>query len=179
MSEGFRLYEELCRQFRLAGRCPARTRHLGQTFPYHRLRTEKMTEDEMAHFEARGNDVRAVWCTRAGGGRDRTLQRDFLSGGAPHPRAWRPDALGARGADIVRFVVRDGMAMAAGGTALGLGLALVAGKWLEPLLFQTSARDAVVLGGVGVGISIVAFTASVFPAVRASRVTPMTALRSD
>jgi len=88
-------------------------------------------------------------------------------------------ALGARGADIVRFVVRDGMAMAAGGTALGLGLALVAGKWLEPLLFQTSARDAVVLGGVGVGLSIVAFTASVFPAVRASRVTPMTALRSD
>jgi ABC-type antimicrobial peptide transport system permease subunit len=71
------------------------------------------------------------------------------------------------------------MVMAAGGTALGVGFAFVAGKWLEPLLFETSARDPLVVGGVAVGLLIVAFTASLFPALRASRVTPMTALRSD
>lgn len=88
-------------------------------------------------------------------------------------------ALGASGASIVGLVVREGMVMAAAGAAVGVGVALVAGKWLEPHLFQTSARDPLVFGGVAVGILIVAFTASVFPALRAKRVTPMTALRSD
>ncbi|NOT07998.1 MAG: ABC transporter permease [Gemmatimonadales bacterium] len=88
-------------------------------------------------------------------------------------------ALGARSGDIVGLVVRDGMTMAAAGAALGIGLALLGGKWLQPLLFETSAKDPLVLGGVGAGLLAVAFVASVLPALRAKRVSPMAALRSE
>jgi len=88
-------------------------------------------------------------------------------------------ALGASGAAIVRLVVRGGLAMAAAGVGIGLALAILAGRWLQPLLFETSARDPLVLGGVGALLLIVALVACVAPALRARRVTPMTALRAD
>ena len=52
-------------------------------------------------------------------------------------------ALGASGGNIVSLVLRSSVGMALLGIAIGLGLALAAGRFIEPLLFNTSARDAV------------------------------------
>jgi ABC-type antimicrobial peptide transport system permease subunit len=63
--------------------------------------------------------------------------------------------------------------------AAGTALAIVAGRWLQPLLFETSARDPLVLGGAAALLLVVALAACLAPALRARRVTPMTALRAD
>ena len=88
-------------------------------------------------------------------------------------------ALGARGGNIVALVLRSSLGMAALGVAIGTGFALWAGRFLEPLLFDTSPRDPVVIGGVGVTLLAVAFLAGLVPAMRARRVNPMEALRGD
>ena len=88
-------------------------------------------------------------------------------------------ALGATSARVGREVVSQSVAMAALGIALGLIAALVAGRFLEPLLFHTSARDPVVMIAVGVAMLGVACVAAIVPALRAARIAPATALRSD
>ena len=55
-------------------------------------------------------------------------------------------ALGARAGDVVGLVLRQGLAVAAAGVGLGVAAALVAGRWVAPLLFDVSARDPLVLG---------------------------------
>jgi ABC-type antimicrobial peptide transport system permease subunit len=64
-------------------------------------------------------------------------------------------------------------------TAIGLGLAWFAARWVGPLLFQTSPRDPLVFGGVAAVLVGIALVASAIPAVRAARVDPVTALRAD
>lgn len=88
-------------------------------------------------------------------------------------------ALGATSARVGREVVSRSVTMAAFGIALGLIAALVAGRFLEPLLFHTSARDPVVMMAVGVAMLGVACIAALVPALRAARIAPATALRSD
>jgi ABC-type antimicrobial peptide transport system permease subunit len=62
---------------------------------------------------------------------------------------------------------------------LGGGLAFFAASWVQPLLFQQSARDPVVFGGVALLLVLVAALASSAPAVRATRADPNRALRTD
>jgi predicted permease len=99
--------------------------------------------------------------------------------------AWRTHEIGVRAAlgatrtDIVGLVMRSGVLLGAVGVALGLGLALLAGPWLEPHLFETSARDAAVLAGVAAGILGTAAVAGWLPARRASRISPTEALRAE
>ena len=88
-------------------------------------------------------------------------------------------ALGARGHDIVRLVVGQGISFAATGAAIGLTIALRASRWVQPLLFQESARDPTVFSVVGIAITVVAIVASAVPAIRAARADPNAALRSD
>ena len=88
-------------------------------------------------------------------------------------------ALGAQSRDIVGLVVFSSLGMATLGVALGLGFSLAAGKFLEPLLFDTSPRSPIVLAGVAVVLIGVALLASVVPAIRAKRVDPMLALRTE
>ncbi|MFI5233490.1 MAG: ADOP family duplicated permease [Gemmatimonadales bacterium] len=88
-------------------------------------------------------------------------------------------ALGASGPNIVGIVVRSSVGMAALGIVIGLALAIAAGRYVEPLLFNTSPRDAVVFGGVTGVMFAVALIASVLPAMRAKNVDPMEALRAD
>jgi predicted permease len=88
-------------------------------------------------------------------------------------------ALGATSARVAGQVLRSSIAIASGGVALGLIAALLAGRFLEPLLFRTSARDPRVIVAVGVLMLGVAVVAAVVPAVRASRIAPASALRSD
>lgn len=88
-------------------------------------------------------------------------------------------ALGAQARDILRLVVGQGVRLAAAGVALGIALAYGASRWIEPLLFQQSARDPLVYGVVGGVLVLVALAASAVPAQRAARADPNTALRSD
>ncbi len=88
-------------------------------------------------------------------------------------------ALGAQGRDVMRLVLSDGLAVALVGVGIGLGIALAAGRFLQPLLFDTSARDPIVYAGVGVALIAATLLASLGPAARAKQVDPMTALRSE
>jgi predicted permease len=88
-------------------------------------------------------------------------------------------ALGAQVGDVVRLVLGEGMILASVGVVIGGGIALLAGKWIRPMLFQVSPYDPVVLGGVAVILLSVAAIASLVPARRAGKVDPLTALRSE
>ncbi len=88
-------------------------------------------------------------------------------------------ALGAQSADVVRLVVGQGVRFAVAGVGLGLALALLAARWIQPLLFQQSAQDPATYGMVAALLLTVALLASAFPAFRATRADPNTALRSD
>ena len=57
-------------------------------------------------------------------------------------------ALGAQARDVIRLIVSEGLRIVLPGVALGAVLALLAGKWIAPLLFQVSPKDPPVLVGV-------------------------------
>jgi len=88
-------------------------------------------------------------------------------------------ALGASAARIVREVVTSGAAVVTLGIALGLGVALLAGRFVEPLLFDVKPRDPTVIGFVAALVFAIGVFATWWPARRASRVDPMVALRAD
>jgi predicted permease len=88
-------------------------------------------------------------------------------------------ALGARTGNVMRLVVSEGLLFAAAGAALGGAIALVAGRWIEPLLFNQTARDPVVFGTVTGALLLVAVVASVIPAIRGAHVDPNAALRAE
>ncbi len=88
-------------------------------------------------------------------------------------------ALGAQIADVVRLVVSDGMRLGVVGIVIGAAGALLGARWVKPLLFQESAHDPLVFGAVIGALLVVALAASLVPALRASRVDPNVALRTD
>jgi putative ABC transport system permease protein len=88
-------------------------------------------------------------------------------------------ALGASAPSVARLVLGDGLRIAVVGVAVGLGLALVGGRWVAALLFDTSPRDPAVLSAVGLALLTVAVAASILPARRAARVNPTEALRAE
>jgi putative ABC transport system permease protein len=88
-------------------------------------------------------------------------------------------ALGAQVRDVVLLVIRDGLTLAVAGVAIGGVAALWAGKWVKPLLFEVSPKDPTVFVLVVVTLVLVALAASWIPALRASRVDPNVALRSE
>jgi predicted permease len=88
-------------------------------------------------------------------------------------------ALGAETADVVRIVVGDAAGVVAAGLSLGFAVALAAGHWIQPLLYQTSAHDPAVFAAVAAALAGAALAASLIPAWRASRVDPAVALRAE
>jgi predicted permease len=88
-------------------------------------------------------------------------------------------ALGAQARDVISLILREGLKVVIPGVALGAIIALFAGKWIAPLLFDVSPKDPPVLVTVVVTLIAVAVAASWIPALRASRVDPNEALRAD
>jgi predicted permease len=85
-------------------------------------------------------------------------------------------ALGALGRDIVLLVMRRTAVLAGAGIAVGSALALAVAPRLQPLLFETEARDLQILGMVAASLALAALAAGTVPALRASRVPPTRAL---
>ena len=88
-------------------------------------------------------------------------------------------ALGAEMRDLVGLVLSEGMRLTLVGVGLGVGIALLVGGWVKPLLFEESPRDPLVFAGVAAALLAVAALASFIPARRAARVDPMRALRTE
>ncbi|MDB4915059.1 MAG: permease [Gemmatimonadetes bacterium] len=88
-------------------------------------------------------------------------------------------ALGAGFGDVMRMIVMQGVVFATIGIVAGTGISVLVGRWVEPLLFAQKANDPVVYGSVAGVLLLVSVAATLRPALRASRVDPMTALRGD
>lgn len=88
-------------------------------------------------------------------------------------------ALGARQSQVVRLIMRQGLILAGIGTAIGGVVAFAGGTIVESMLFNVAAHDArVFLTAIGV-LSSIAVAATTIPALRAARIDPVRALRSE
>jgi putative ABC transport system permease protein len=88
-------------------------------------------------------------------------------------------AFGAQVPDVVRLVLSEGLRLSLFGVVIGGAIAFYAAKWVKPLLFNVDARDPAVFGLVIAMLLVVATLATLVPALRAARVDPNVALRSD
>jgi predicted permease len=86
-------------------------------------------------------------------------------------------ALGAERRSVVGMILRQVILLAGGGIAIGALVALLAAPHIEPLLFNTPARDLAVLAITACTLVLAALAAGIVPAWRASRVQPTEALR--
>jgi predicted permease len=86
-------------------------------------------------------------------------------------------ALGARPMDIVGLVVRQGLAMAAAGILVGVGVSFAALKYLSTLLYGVTSYDAASYAAVVAGLLAVVAIACALPARRAASIDPVKALR--
>jgi ABC-type antimicrobial peptide transport system permease subunit len=88
-------------------------------------------------------------------------------------------ALGAKAADVVGMVVRQGVWQLGLGMAAGLTLALGVAQLMSVVLFDVQPRDPGIFGLVAAVLSLAGLLACLIPARRATRVDPLIALRSD
>ncbi|MDQ6830497.1 MAG: ABC transporter permease [Gemmatimonadota bacterium] len=88
-------------------------------------------------------------------------------------------ALGAQRPALLALFVREGIALALVGAAIGLPLAALATRLLASMLYGVGLFDAVTFGGVAVVLIAVAGVASYLPARRLTRVDPVEALRGE
>jgi predicted permease len=88
-------------------------------------------------------------------------------------------ALGARPGDALRLVIRQALHLVLAGTGVGLLVALGAARLLRSLLFGVRPESPLVLADAAALLVVVGLLASYFPARRATKVDPMTALRYE
>ncbi len=88
-------------------------------------------------------------------------------------------ALGARRGDVLGLMVRQGSLLAITGIALGLGGAYALSRLMVRLVYQVSTTDAATFVAASAVLMTVALLACLVPALRASRIDPMTALRYE
>jgi ABC-type antimicrobial peptide transport system permease subunit len=88
-------------------------------------------------------------------------------------------ALGARPADVLAMVMKQGMLLVVVGLAFGLAAALAMTGPLKAFLFKVAPADPITLAGVGGLLASVAFVSCYIPAQRATKVNPLIALRHE
>jgi predicted permease len=88
-------------------------------------------------------------------------------------------ALGAQEGDVLRLVVRQGLALTFAGAIIGIGVALGVTRYLKSMLYDVHANDPVTIVVVGLLLTLVALAACFIPARRATNVDPVVALRCE
>src|SRR5205814_877639 len=88
-------------------------------------------------------------------------------------------ALGAEGKTVLWMILREGFVMIAAGTVLGFLLALATGKIVSAILFQVSSTDPFAFTIAPVVLMTAALIATWLPARRATKISPMAALRME
>jgi len=88
-------------------------------------------------------------------------------------------ALGAQPRDILMLAFRPGLVLTAAGTVIGLAASIAVTRLMSSLLFGVSASDPLIFATVPVLLGAVALAACLIPARRATRVSPVQALKSS
>jgi ABC-type antimicrobial peptide transport system permease subunit len=88
-------------------------------------------------------------------------------------------ALGAQGKTVQWMILREGFAMVAAGLALGFLLAFGTGKIVSSILFEVSSTDPFAFTLAPAVLAIAALLATWLPARRATKISPMAALRTE
>ena len=88
-------------------------------------------------------------------------------------------ALGAQRQAVQRMILREGSAMLAAGLVIGLLLAIGIGRVLSSMLYQVSSLDPIAFTVAPVALALVGLLATWLPARRATRISPMDALRTE
>jgi predicted permease len=88
-------------------------------------------------------------------------------------------ALGARRADVMQLVLREGLLLVTAGILIGIPLSLASSRVLRSFLFEMKSTDPFSLSVVVMMLGVIATFASLIPARRAAKVDPMVALRYE
>jgi putative ABC transport system permease protein len=88
-------------------------------------------------------------------------------------------AVGASARGVLAMVLRQGLKLIGIGLAIGIPLAAVFGLALRGYLFETAPADPLMLAGVALALAAAGALGCVGPALRATRIDPITALRAD
>jgi putative ABC transport system permease protein len=88
-------------------------------------------------------------------------------------------ALGAQVSDVLKLVLKSGMALTFIGIAAGIAGAFAVTRWMATLLFGVKPTDALTFAIVSICLIVTALLACYFPARRATKVDPLVALRYE
>ena len=88
-------------------------------------------------------------------------------------------ALGARSADAMKLVVKQGLALTSIGIVIGVAVSIGITRVMATFLVGIDALDPTVFGGVALTLAAVSVLACYIPALRATKVDPVTALRFE
>ena len=88
-------------------------------------------------------------------------------------------ALGARAGNVLRLILKNGLTLVLTGIVIGFACALALTRFLTTLLFGVTPTDSVTFVVVCAGFFVIAMVGSLIPALRATRVDPLVALRYE
>lgn len=88
-------------------------------------------------------------------------------------------ALGAQRADVIALIVRQGITLTGAGAAIGAVAAFALSRFVASILYEVSPHDPRIFAGSIAVLAIVALGATLGPAIRATAIDPLTAIRDE